>query len=86
MMLNTKTRDKIGPTIDELKEHFVQLNEAGTGNDDDIEDNLNANEHDYNDAILNDAISEEEVLTASTKLRTNKSPGTLHGKTICGTF
>ena len=42
MMLNTKTRDKIGPTIDELKEHFVQLNEAGTGNDDDIEDNLNA--------------------------------------------
>ena len=74
-MLNTKTRDKIGPTIDELKEHFVKLNEAAIGNDDDIEENLNANEHDYSDAILNDAISEEEVLKASTKLRNNKSPG-----------
>ena len=69
-MLNTKTRDKIGPTIDELKEHFVKLNEAAIGNDDDIEENLNANEHDYNDAILNDAVSEEEVLKASTKLKT----------------
>ena len=74
-MLNTKTREKIGPTIDELKEHFVQLNEEATGNDDDIEENLNANKHDYNDAILNDAISEEEVLKASAKLRNNKAPG-----------
>ena len=63
-MLNTKTREKIGPTIDELKEHFVQLNEEATGNDDDIEENLNANKHDYNDATLNDAISEEDVLKA----------------------
>ena len=61
-MLNSKTRDKIGPTIDELKEHFVQLNEAATGNYDDVEENVNTNEHDYNDAILNDAISVEEVL------------------------
>ena len=71
-ILTTKTREKIGPTIDELKEHFVQLNEEATGNDDDIEENLNANKHDYNDAILNDAISEEKVLKASAKLRNNK--------------
>ena len=46
-----------------------------TGNDDYIEENLNANKHDYNDAIQNDAISEEEVLKASAKLRSNKAPG-----------
>ena len=49
VMLNTKTRDKIGPTIDELKEH-VKLN-----SNEDIEIAIN-----YNDAILNDAILEEE--------------------------
>ena len=81
-MLNKRKHEPVEPGINDLGEHFKQLNQV-TDVLDQIRDRASsprreeeeAEETIYNDSVLNDPITEDEVLKASKKLKNNKSPG-----------
>jgi len=72
-MLN-KRRVKVESSIQELEKHFKALNEFGTDTNSDENEEPNSDTT-LDDSLLNDAISEEEILCACKKLKNNKSPG-----------
>ena len=72
-LINGKPAVKSKPRISDLEQHFRNLNVT-------INDNAPAyvndiNRTDYDDLILNEPITEEEIIAASKKLKNNKSPG-----------
>ena len=72
-MLNNKTCDAAQPSTEELEQHFKALNDvpidAHTIQTDIVEEKI------YNDELLNEPITEDEVVSACKKLKNNKSPG-----------
>ncbi len=82
-MLNKRKHEPVEPGINDLGEHFKQLNQM-TEVLDQVQDRASSSRREeeeeeeetiYNDSVLNDPITEDEVLKASKKLKNNKSPG-----------
>ena len=77
-IISNKSIDKAQqPSIPQLEHHFKGLNIMISENTID-ESNVNcisADESNYDDSLLNEPITEEEIISASKKLKNNKSPG-----------
>ena len=74
-MLNKRNRDVVNINIEDLEQHFRNLN-CTVMDDDPIEENEPGIDNgEFDDTILNEPITEDEILKASTKLKNNKSPG-----------
>ena len=74
-MLNKRNRDIVNINIEDLEQHFRNLN-CTVMDDDPIEENEpGINNGEFDDTILNEPITEDEILKASTRLKNNKSPG-----------
>ena len=69
-MLNKKIRDIARPSIDELEKHFRALNDVPIDSDKIVAENFV--ERNYNDSLLNEPITEDEVISACKKLKNNK--------------
>ena len=72
-MLNKKPHNITQPSIDQLEQHFRALNDVAIDTTE-IETN-NLEKRNYDDLLLNEPITENEVISACKKLKNNKSPG-----------
>ncbi len=74
-MLNNRKRDAVNINIEDLEQHFRNLNSNVTVDDHVEENDPVTNDVDLDDNILNEPITEDEIIKASKKLKNSKSPG-----------
>ena len=70
-----RNRDVVNINIEDLEQHFRNLNCTVMDDDPIVENEPGINNSEFDDTILNEPITEDEILKASTRLKNNKSPG-----------